>query len=60
MLTKKKGNKPMKGVKNVISILVRIRRIERMKLFMLPKAKKPDHFAYKMGLQISKGIKIFH
>jgi hypothetical protein len=48
MLTKKKL---MKGVKKVISILVRIINITRMKLLMLPKAKKPDHFACKMGLQ---------
>jgi hypothetical protein len=27
--------------------------IPRMKLLMLPKAKKPDHFACKMGLQTS-------
>jgi hypothetical protein len=40
----------MKGVKKVISILVRIISIARMKLLMLPKAKKPDHFACKMGL----------
>ncbi len=39
MLTKKKL---MKGVKKVISILVRIISIIRMKLLMLPKAKKPD------------------
>jgi hypothetical protein len=44
MLTKKKANKPMKGVNKVISILVKIINIARMKLFMLPKAKKPDHF----------------
>jgi len=48
MLTKRKL---MKGVKKVISILVRIISITRMKLLMLPKAKKPDHFACKMGLQ---------
>jgi hypothetical protein len=47
----------MKGVKKVINILVRIIRIARMKLLMLPKAKKPDHFACKMGLQISVLIK---
>jgi hypothetical protein len=41
----------MKGVKKVISILVRIISITRMKLLMLLKAKKPDHFACKMGLQ---------
>jgi hypothetical protein len=50
MLTKKKL---MKGVKKVISILVRIISITRMKLLMLPKAKKPDHFACKMGLHTS-------
>jgi hypothetical protein len=37
----------------VISILVRIISITRMKLLMLPKAKKPDHFACKMGLHTS-------
>ncbi len=41
----------MKGVKKVISILVRIISIARMKLLTLPKVKKPDHFASKMGLQ---------
>jgi hypothetical protein len=41
----------MKGMKKVISILVRIISITRMKLLMLPKAKKLDHFARKMGLQ---------
>jgi hypothetical protein len=40
----------MKGVKKMISILIRIISIARMKLLMLPKAKKPDHFACKMGL----------
>ncbi len=40
MLTKKKANKPMKGVKKVISILVKIISITRMNLVMLPKAKK--------------------
>jgi hypothetical protein len=35
----------------VISILVRIISITRMKLIMLLKAKKPDQFACKMGLQ---------
>jgi hypothetical protein len=50
MLTKKKL---MKGVKKVISILVRIISITRMKLLMLPKPKKPDHFACKIGLQTS-------
>ncbi len=50
MLTKKKL---MKGVTKVISILVRIIIITRMKLLMLPKAKKPNHFACKMGLQTS-------
>ncbi len=49
MLTKKKL---MKGVKKVISILVRIISITRMKLLMLPKGKKPDHFACKMGLTL--------
>jgi hypothetical protein len=48
MLTKRKL---MKGVKKMISVLVRIISITRMKLLMLPKAKKPDHFACKMGLQ---------
>jgi hypothetical protein len=43
----------MKGVKKVINILVNIISITRMKLLMLPKAKKPDHFACKMGLQTS-------
>ncbi len=43
----------MKGMKKVISILVRIISITRMKLLMLPKAKKPDHFACKMGLHTS-------
>jgi hypothetical protein len=43
----------MKGVKKVISILGRIISIARMKLLMLPKAKKPDDFACKMGLQTS-------
>jgi hypothetical protein len=50
MSTKKKL---MKGVKKVISILVRIISITRMKLLMLPKAKKHDHFACKMGLHTS-------
>jgi hypothetical protein len=50
MLTKKKL---MKGVKKMISILVRIISITRMKLLMLLKAKKPDHFACKMGLHTS-------
>ncbi len=50
---KKKVNKPMKGVKKVISILIRIISISRM----LPKAKKPDHFACKMGLHTSPHIK---
>jgi hypothetical protein len=40
----------MKGVKKMISILIRIINIARMKLLLLPKAKKPDHFACKMGL----------
>ncbi len=44
----------MKGVKKVISILVRIISIARMKLLMLPKAKKPDHFACKLGLLTCK------
>jgi hypothetical protein len=43
----------MRGVKKVISILIRIMSIAKMKLLMLPKAKKPDHFAYKMGLLIN-------
>jgi hypothetical protein len=51
MLTKKKTNKPMKGVKKMINILVRIISITRVKLLMLPKAKKPDHFACKMGFR---------
>jgi hypothetical protein len=38
----------MTRVKKVISILVRIISIARMKLPMLPKAKKPDHFVCKM------------
>ncbi len=50
MLTKKKL---MKGVKKVINILVRTISIRRMKLLMLPKAKKPNHFACKMGLHTS-------
>ncbi len=37
----------------MISILARIISIARMKLLMLPKAKKPNHFACKMGLQTS-------
>jgi hypothetical protein len=37
----------MKGVKKVISILVRIISITRMKLLVLPKAKKPDYFAFR-------------
>jgi hypothetical protein len=41
----------MKGVKKIISILVRIISIARMKLFMLPEANKPNYFACKMGLQ---------
>jgi hypothetical protein len=41
----------------VISILVRITSITRMKLLMLPKAKKPDHFACKMGLHTSNHIR---
>jgi hypothetical protein len=53
MLTKKKANKPMEGVKILISILVRIISIARMKLLVLPKANKHDHFACKMGLQTS-------
>jgi hypothetical protein len=40
MLIKKKANKPMKGVKKMIIILVRIISIARMKLPMLSKAKK--------------------
>jgi hypothetical protein len=47
----------MKGVKKVISILVRIISIARMKLLMLPKAKKPDHFACKMSLLTCDFIK---
>jgi hypothetical protein len=43
----------MKGVEKVISILVRIISTTRM----LPKVKKPDHFACKMGLQTSANIK---
>jgi hypothetical protein len=45
----------MKGVKKMISILVRLISIARMKLLMLPKAKKPNNFACKMGLQTSWG-----
>ncbi len=41
----------MKGVKKMISILVRIVSITRMKLFNLPKANKLDHFACKMGFR---------
>ncbi len=41
----------------MISILVRIIRIARMKLLMLPKAKKPDYFACKMGFRTNKTIK---
>ncbi len=48
----------MKGVKKVISILVRIISITRMKLLMFPKAKKPDHFACKMGLHTSLIYKV--
>jgi hypothetical protein len=44
----------MKGVKKVISILVRIISIAKM----LPTAKKPDHFACKMGLQTSLDYKV--
>jgi hypothetical protein len=44
----------MKGVKKVISILLRIISIARMKLLMLPKAKKLDNFACKMGLHTSR------
>jgi hypothetical protein len=43
-------------VKKVINILVRIISITRMKLLLLPKAKKPDHFACKMGLHTSSHI----
>jgi len=43
----------MKGVKKMINILVKIISIARMKLLKLPKAKKPYHFACKMGLQTS-------
>jgi hypothetical protein len=43
----------MKGVKKVINILVRIINIARMKLLMLSKSKKPNHFACKMGLPTS-------
>jgi hypothetical protein len=50
---KKKANKPMKRVKKMISILIRIISIARMMLLMLPKAKKPNHFACKMGLHTS-------
>jgi hypothetical protein len=45
----------MKGVKKMISILVRLISIARMKLLMLPKAEKLDNFAYKMGLQTNWG-----
>ncbi len=37
-------------MKKVTSILIRIVSIAKMKLLMLPKAKKLDHFACKMGL----------
>jgi hypothetical protein len=47
----------MKGVKKMINILVRIISITIMKLLVLPKAKKPDHFACKMGLQTSINYK---
>jgi hypothetical protein len=40
----------------VISILVRIISIVRIKLLMLPKAKKLDHFACKMSLATSESI----
>jgi hypothetical protein len=41
----------MKRMKKMISILlVRIISITRMKLLVLPKGKKPNHFACKMGL----------
>jgi hypothetical protein len=36
---KKKADKPMKGVKKMNDMLVRIIIIARMRLFMLPKAK---------------------
>jgi hypothetical protein len=41
----------------MISILVRIISIARMKLLMLPKTNKLDHFACKMGLQTSYSYK---
>jgi hypothetical protein len=41
----------------MISILARIISIARMKLLMLPKAKKSDNFACKMGLQTSQVYK---
>jgi hypothetical protein len=44
----------------MISILVKIISIARMKLLMLPKAKKPDHFACKMGLQTSCYIILYN
>ncbi len=50
----------MRGVKKMISILVKIISIARMKLLMLPKAKKPDHFACKMGLQTSCYIILYN
>jgi hypothetical protein len=46
----------MEGVKEMISILVRIISITRM----LPKAKKPNHFACKMGLMTSNQLMYSH
>jgi hypothetical protein len=48
----------MKGVKKMISILIRIISIAQMKLLILLKAKKLDHFACKMGLLTCSKTKI--
>jgi hypothetical protein len=50
----------MKGVRKMINILVNIISIARMKLLMLPKAKKPDHFAciIQRNLILLKGLNI--
>jgi hypothetical protein len=45
----------MKGVKKVIRIVVRIISIARMKLLMLPKAKKPDILLTKWIYKLVKG-----
>jgi hypothetical protein len=50
----------MRGVKKMISILIKIISIARMKLLMLRKAKKPDHFAHKMGLPTSDTIRNYY